>query len=53
MKIKMIQTEEYQIAEGRIAEIAGCLEDTPEEYELVTLQHAVEIWESNVRRQMI
>lgn len=47
MKIK---TEaEYEAAQERLAELAGCLEDTPEEHELVTLELAVAVWESKRR----
>jgi hypothetical protein len=41
--------DEYKAAEERIAEIAGCLEDTPGEHELITLELAVEIWQSKRR----
>lgn len=47
MKIT-IETE-YAAAQERLAELAGCLEDTPEEHELIKLQLAVEVWETKKR----
>ncbi|HEV7319662.1 MAG TPA: hypothetical protein VGO04_13780 [Ensifer sp.] len=47
MKIKT--DDEYQAAKARIAELAGCPEDSPEEHELVTLELAVAVWESKKR----
>ncbi|MBX9911215.1 MAG: hypothetical protein K2Z25_21235 [Beijerinckiaceae bacterium] len=38
--------EQYESVKERIAALAGCMEDTPEEGELITLQLAVEVWES-------
>lgn len=37
--------EEYEDATKRIAELAGCLEDSPEEAELKYLVGAVEKWD--------
>lgn len=45
-----ITTEtEYHAAQERLAAIAGCLEDTPEEQELIKLELAIAVWESKTR----
>ena len=47
-----IETElQCQSVVERIADLAGCLEDTPEERELINLQLAFEIWESKRWRE--
>lgn len=48
--MKLKTEDDYKTALERLAELAGCLEDTPEEHELVTLQLAVEVWESKHHR---
>lgn len=37
--------EEYDQATQRVAELAGCLEDTPEEAELIALVDAIARWD--------
>lgn len=42
-----IWTEDfYQAAKMRIAQLAGCLENTPEEAELIDLVRAVQVWDA-------
>lgn len=41
----------YEEALKRIADLAGCLEDTPEELELMELELEVAVWETK-RHQM-
>ncbi|HEV7257741.1 MAG TPA: hypothetical protein VGN82_08160 [Bosea sp. (in: a-proteobacteria)] len=42
-----ITTEtEYQAAQERMAELAECLDDSPEEQELISLELAAAVWES-------
>lgn len=38
--------EQYESAKKRIAELAECVKDSPEEQELITLKLAVEVWEN-------
>lgn len=45
MPITITTVEEYEDATKRIAELAGCLEGTPEEAELQALVAAVEKWD--------
>ncbi|HEV7258909.1 MAG TPA: hypothetical protein VGN82_14105 [Bosea sp. (in: a-proteobacteria)] len=45
-----ITTEtEYQAAQQPMAELAGCLEDPPEQHELIKLELAAAVWESKQR----
>lgn len=37
---------QFRMAQERIAELAGCLEDTPEEAELVALLLAIKVWDT-------
>ena len=46
----MIQNEaDYQAAMQRREDLAGCLEDTPEERELIAVQLAIDVWETRMR----
>lgn len=40
---------DYQAALQRREDLAGCLEDTPEERELIAVQLAIEVWETRMR----
>lgn len=41
---------DYQRVLERLADLAGCLEDTPEERELIQLEFKLAVWESKLRR---
>jgi len=46
----VIQNEaDYQAAMQRREDLAGCLEDTPEERELIAVQLAIDVWETRMR----
>jgi len=46
----VIQSEaDYQAAMQRREDLAGCLEDTPEERELIAVQLAIDVWETRMR----
>jgi hypothetical protein len=45
MPIMISTVEEYEDATKRIAELAGCVEDSPEEADLKELVAAVEKWD--------
>jgi hypothetical protein len=47
--MKITNDAEYQVARERLAELAGCQEDTPEEHELIKLELAVAVWETKKR----
>lgn len=45
-----IKTEaEYDAAQQRLDALIGCLEDTPEEIELIEVQLAIVVWETKHR----
>lgn len=46
MPITISSREEYEAARLRIDELSNCVEDTPEEVELLALIDAVEAWET-------
>lgn len=46
----VIQNEaDYQAALQRREDLAGCLEDTPEEREMIAVQLAIDVWETRMR----
>lgn len=47
--MKITTETEYAAAQQRLAELAGCLEDTQEERLLIVIQLSMEIWESKTR----
>lgn len=44
-KIVITGVDEYDRATQRVAELAGCIEDSPEERELQALIEAIAVWD--------
>lgn len=44
--MKITNETEYQAARERLTQLAGCLEDTPEERLLIVIQLSIEIWQT-------